>query len=298
MVEMPYCYSCGKEIEEEARYCPYCGVSVRGAERARELRVEEISIPYPEAPSAALEIVIGAMGRVRVGGGAREGFVEGRIEYDVPEWEPVVQESGDTVRIVQAERWEEKRWLLHDFVNRWDLRLGDGKPFRLRMKTGVTRGEWNLGRLPITDLRVDTGVSENRIMFSGPNPETMENFRLGSGVGDVDLEGLLNAKFNRAEVSGGVGDVTLRFTGEKLVRDATVKMEGGVGSFRVIVDDDVPARVTVRGLTSVSTHGGFSRRRGQIFGGEYTNRAYDEAQGPRLEFDITMGVGSVTLDTC
>jgi predicted RNA-binding Zn-ribbon protein involved in translation (DUF1610 family) len=58
MIEMPYCHSCGKEIEEEARYCPYCGVSVGGDERARELRVEEISIPYPEAPSAALEIVI------------------------------------------------------------------------------------------------------------------------------------------------------------------------------------------------------------------------------------------------
>ena len=89
-----------------------------------------------------------------------------------------------------------------------------------------------------------------------------------------------------------------RFTGEKLLRDATVKMEGGVGSLRVIVDEGVPARATVRGLTSVSAHGGFGRRRGQIFGGEYTNRAYDKAQGPRLEFDITMGIGSVTLDTC
>jgi len=64
----------------------------------------------------------------------------------VPEWEPVVQASGDTVRIVQAERWEEKRWLLHDFVNRWDLASATGA-FRLRIKTGVTKGEWDLGRL-------------------------------------------------------------------------------------------------------------------------------------------------------
>ena len=297
MIEMPYCHNCGKEIEEDARYCPYCGVPVDGAKRTRELRVEEISIPYPEAPSAVLEIVIGAMGRVRVGGGAREGFVEGMIEYDVPEWEPVVQTSGETVRIVQAERWEEKRWLLHDFVNRWDLRLGDGKPFRFRIKTGVARGDWDLGRLPLTDFRVDTGVSENKISFGGPNPETMENFKLSTGVGDLKLEGLLDANFRRMGLSGGVGDVTLRFTGEKLGRDTAVKMEGGVGSFKVIVDDGVPARATVRGLTNVSAYGGFSRRRGQIFGGEYTNRAYEETQGPRLEFDITMGVGSVTLDT-
>jgi hypothetical protein len=293
---MPYCHRCGKEIDEKARFCPYCGVPVGGAERARELLVEEIEIPYPDAPSVALEIAIGAAGRVHVGGGSEEGFVEGRIEYDVPEWKPRVHVSGGTVRIAQAERWEE-RWPLHDFVNRWDLRLGDGKPFRLRVKTGVTTGDWGLGGLPITDLRFDTGVSRNRISFDGPNPETMEGFKLGAGVGDVELEGLLDANFRRMEVSGGVGDVTLGFNGMELRQDSTVKVEGGVGSFKIIVDEGVPARATVKGLTSVVALGGFRRRRGRIFGGEYANQAYEGARGSRLEFDITVGVGSVTLDT-
>ncbi len=52
-------------------------------------------------------------------------------------------------------------------------------------------------------------------------------------------------------------------------------------------------------MTSVGAHGSFRRvRRGQLFGGEYSNRAYEEASGPCLEFNITMGVGSVSLDTC
>jgi predicted RNA-binding Zn-ribbon protein involved in translation (DUF1610 family) len=37
MIEMPYCHNCGKEIEEEARYCPYCGVFIKEVDRAREL---------------------------------------------------------------------------------------------------------------------------------------------------------------------------------------------------------------------------------------------------------------------
>ena len=32
-------------------------------------------------------------------------------------------------------------------------------------------------------------------------------------------------------------------------------------------------------------------------GGEYTNDAYETSQGPVLEIEITMGVGSVTLET-
>jgi len=87
-------------------------------------------------------------------------------------------------------------------------------------------------------------------------------------------------------------------SGEGLKRDASVKIDGGVGSFRIIVDEDVLAIATVRGMTSVAAHGGFRRlRRDQLFGGEYSNRAYEEASGYRLEFNVAMGVGSVTLDT-
>jgi hypothetical protein len=131
-------------------------------------------------------------------------------------------------------------------LNRWDIRLGDGKTFRLRIKTGVTRGRIGPRRLPITDLRVDTGVQVH-----GREAPPGRNCQDGRRV----------------------------------------------GNFRVIVDEDVPVRATVRGLTSVLANGGFSRRRGNIFSYKYTNPAYEELKGPRLEFDITMGVGSVTLDT-
>lgn len=31
---MVYCVSCGREISEEMRYCPYCGVAQRGVKRS------------------------------------------------------------------------------------------------------------------------------------------------------------------------------------------------------------------------------------------------------------------------
>jgi len=184
-------------------------------------------------------------------------------------------------------------------VNRWDLCLGDEKPFSIDLRSGVSMGRLNLGRLPITELNMQTGVSNNEITFDGPNPEIMKNFKLTAGAGDVRLEGLLDANFEQMKVGGGVGEVVLRHTGEKLRRDAWVTMEGGVGSFMIIVDEAVPTRATVKGLAGVSTQGRFHKWRGGFpSGGEYRNDAYESVTGPRLEFNITMGVGSITLDTC
>ena len=292
---MPYCANCGREIEEDARFCSYCGASVEGA--ARELKTEEIDVPYPDAASARLEIEIRSAGRVNVSGGAEGGFVEGTVEYDIPEMAPRVDVSGNRVRVVQARRfWDSVRT---NPVNRWDLRLGDGKPFSMDVRCGVSMGRWELGGLPITDLQLEAGVSNNIVTFESPNPERMGRFKLGAGAGDVDIRGLLNSNFERMKVEGGVGEVKLGFTGRALDSDAVVEIGGGVGSYRITVDEAVPARARVEGMVSVATLGGFRKMsRGRFpLGGEYTNDAYEASKGPVLEIDVTMGVGSVTLDS-
>jgi hypothetical protein len=292
---MPYCANCGKEIEEEARFCSYCGSAVGGV--ARELKTEEIDVPYPDATPARLEIEIRSAGRVNVSGGTKGGFVEGTVEYDIPEMAPRVDVSGNRVRVVQARRfWDNVRT---NPINRWDLRLGDERPFSMDVKCGVSMGRWELGGLPITDLQLEAGVSSNVVTFESPNPERLERFKLGAGAGDVEILGLLNSNFHQMKVEGGVGDVKLGFTGKELDHDATVDIGGGVGSYRITVDESVPVRARVEGMVSVTALGEFRKMsRGRFpLGGEYTNDAYETSKGPALELDITMGVGSVTLDT-
>jgi hypothetical protein len=261
------------------------------------LKTEEIDVPYPDAASARLEIEIRSAGRVNVLGGTKGGFVEGTVEYDIPEMAPRVDVSGNRVRVVQARRfWDNVRT---NPINRWDLRLGDEKPFSMDVKCGVSMGRWELGSLPITDLQLEAGVSSNVVTFESPNPEGLERFKLGAGAGDVEILGLLNSNFHQMKVEGGVGEVKLGFTGKELDHDATVDIGGGVGSYRITVDESVPVRARVEGMVSVTALGGFRKMsRGRFpLGGEYTNDAYETSKGPALELDITMGLGSITLDT-
>ena len=41
---MPYCPRCGKEVSEDARFCPDCGASLRVSRRARERRLPSLGI--------------------------------------------------------------------------------------------------------------------------------------------------------------------------------------------------------------------------------------------------------------
>jgi hypothetical protein len=167
------------------------------------------------------------------------------------------------------------------------------------VKCGVSMGDWDLGGLPLTDLTLQAGVSNNSVGFDSPNPEALRLLKFSAGAGDIDISGLLNANFDRMKVEGGVGEVKLGFTGKSLDRDARVDIGGGVGSFRITVDETVPTRVSVEGLASVSVHGGFvqTRSRGFPMGGVYTNDAYENKQGPSLRMELRMGVGSVSIDT-
>lgn len=292
---MPFCSKCGKELGVEDSFCSSCGTPV--GETIRAIQVETLEIPYPEGDSVRLEIVVRSAGRINVSGGASEKFVEGTVEYDDSELAPVVRVQGDRVRIIQEERFVVR--VRSNPVNRWDIKLGDGKPFSLDVKCGVSMGDWDLGGLPLTELTLQAGVSNNSLSFDTPNPEALRLLKLSAGAGDLEAGGLLNANFDRMRVEGGVGEMRLGFTGKSLNRDARVDIVGGVGSFRITVDEAVPTRVSVEGLASVSAHGGFVqiRSRGFPMGGVYTNDAYESSESPSLRLDIRLGVGSVSIDT-
>jgi hypothetical protein len=299
---MPFCYRCGGEIPEDARYCQHCGTYLKAMPEEKLFR-EKIEVHYPESSMATLEIVVGAPGKVEVRG-CGETLVSGTVEYNVPEWAPRVEVRGDRMRLVQAESWEDKIKSIRDTVNRWDLRLGEGRPLSLKVKASVTECKWHLGGLPLTDLKVETGVSENIITFEGENPETLSSFELNTGLGEVRVNDLLNANLTSMSVQACVGDLTLRFSGKRPEHDAAVRVEGGVGDLKVMVDEFVRARVEVSGMIRVTTRGSFDRvgerSKGPLdimlpLGGVYMNQAHYLEDGPALEIEVTMGVGSVTL---
>jgi len=293
---MPYCPSCGREVSEDAQFCSNCGYALKGQQPEVGVETRRIDLPYPDSPSVNLSIIMSAPGNVKIGKGAGEKLVEGTVEFNVPEWAPEVQTQGDNVRLLQRDGWRIVPRALNNPVNKWDLHLGDKKPLNVKVSAGVSSGEYNLGGLPLRNLDLEMGVGKNVISFDGANPEEMDRLGVSAGAGEVEMRDLLNSNFKQMRVRGGVGELRLSFMGERLKKDAAVDMEGGVGSFVVVVDEGVPAHAVIRGMTGVSARG-FNRLSKRFLEGEYVNSAYESATGSRLELNISMGIGGITLES-
>ena len=291
---MPFCQSCGKEVEEDARFCPKCGTPLQGEVGEGDLFIEKINIPFPEGETSALDIDIEIGGRIKINPGG-EKLLEGTIEYDIPEWKPRIETRGSLVKLRQGEGWRGRVWRTPR--NHWDVKLGKAKPYSLDVRSGISHGEWNLGGLPLTELVFNTGVGDNIVTFKEENPVEMKRLRISAGVGQLGIEGLLNTRSHDMKISGGVGGSKLNFTGAELKHDTYIKIEGGVGGVSVEVNEDTPTIAQVQGLTDVSARGTFYRRSGGITNRVYVNEAYSEGKSPRLEFSITMGLGGVGLRT-
>jgi RNA polymerase subunit RPABC4/transcription elongation factor Spt4 len=291
---LPFCQNCGKEVEEDARFCPKCGIPLQVEAGKGELFIENLDIPFPEAETLALDIDIEIGGRIKINPG-EDKLLEGTIEYDIPEWKPRIETLGSLVKLRQGEGWRGRIWRTPS--NRWDMRLGKAKPYSLDVKSGISHGEWNLGGLPLTELVFNTGVGDNIVTFKEENPMEMKRLRMTAGVGQLGAEGLLNARAQDMRISGGVGGTKLNFTGAELKHNTYIKIEGGVGGASVEVNEDTPTIARVQGLTDVSARGTFHRRSGSITNRVYVNEAYVDGASPRLEFNITMGIGGVGLRT-
>jgi len=287
---MPFCGKCGNEHTEEDLYCNKCGASLK---KRRDAVTEAVDIPYPESENPQLELIIPVSGRLELQPGG-EKLVEGTITYDIHEWKPLITRGSDGVQIRQDERWLHTQW--DSPVNDWSLNLGTARPYRLKVKTGVSRGRISLGGLPLTDLRIGAGVGDCTVRFDESNTETMKQLRIDSGVGQTEVTGLLNANAGEIRVGGGVGQIKLEFTGKKPENDIHVKIDAGVGGFELNIDKDIPAVIRVNGLAGVDLRGAVRTRSRSFGSGVYETEAYTN-DGPTLDIRVGMGLGGLTIRT-
>jgi hypothetical protein len=266
----------------------------------QETFVEQIDVEYPKRTPAEVKFTITVPGEVKVAPApGAEKLVAGTLECNAEQWRPEVRVRDHKVRFTQPANWRYDKVLRRNRVNRWDLKFGDKKPFELEIEGGGYKGTWELGGLPITELEAQTGAGSAAISFALPAKKPMRKFELQAGAGKARVDGLLNTGFEKMKVEGGVGALELRFTGEKLQRDAGAKVKTAVGRILIVVKRDVPTLVSVTSrVARVKIDAAFHEERGDsAWEKEYLLADYGHHEGPALEIDVTATFGTVELVT-
>lgn len=201
-------------------------VALPGAVQAQDWRTVTSMRQFDGEDRLSVDVEYGA-GRLSIEPAERGVLYRAELRYDARIFRPELDYRGGRLNVGLDGR--KGIDLNSDDGGRLDLALGPDSPIDLEMAFGAAAAEAELGGLRLRSLEVSTGASESTLRFSRPNRESMGEIKLQVGAAEFDAYGLGNANARRLRVEGGVGEVTLDFTGE-WQRDLDVEVDMGLGS--------------------------------------------------------------------
>lgn len=168
------------------------------------------------------------------------------------------------------------------------LALGSEAALDLDLAFGAVEANIELGGLRLRELNLATGASETRITISRPNPLRASEVSFHIGAADFIARGLGNIHADRIRLEGGVGDITLDFTG--LWRgDTDLDVDLGVGSLTLRLPRHVGVRVTRDGFLTSFDDDGFRERNGVYFSENWETAEY------QLTIDIDTALSDINV---
>ena len=256
-----------------------------------------------------IQLVYGA-GRLSVAPSHQFLLYDATLRYDADRFEPLRDWSrdGDRGRLrlaissvpgdgshatVRLDDWDIEFDLENlprdgDEMGEVELRIHPLVPTSLELGVGAALTRLDLGGLTLTSLRFGTGASDARLSFDTPNRTRMDLLSLKSGAAKFRAEGLGNARFERMEFHGVVGDVVLDFSGE-WTRSAEVDIKMALGELVIRVPREIGVRIERRGFASLTAED-FEK-----VGDAYLSPNWTSAP-VKLEIHLTAGIGTVEVE--
>jgi len=232
-------------------------------------------------------------GRLTVAPADRPLLYQFQMRYDEGQVVPVTEYDRETgkLRLGMESRDRERGLRVNRVRNesRADLHLARDVPMDLRLEFGAGQAELDLGGLSMRRLRVSTGASETRLTFRSANLVQAESVRMEAGAARFEAVGLGNARAERFEFQGGVGETVLDFGGA-WDRNATAKVSMGIGALRLRFPRDLGVRIVKDSFLTRFDGSGLVKR-----GGAYYSRNWESAPN-RLTVEVDAALGSIDID--
>lgn len=189
----------------------------------------------------------------------------------------------------------------HDRIGRRDFRdydleagslrvdLSNRTPLNLRLEMGAVEARLDLGGLRVQEMSLETGASDTQIQFSQPNLIEAGHCTFKAGAASLKVEKLGNSNCRRLSVSGGVGALTLDFSGD-WKHDTTGEINVGLGSIEIHVPAELGVRIDRRTFLMAFDAPDLVKQDG----GEWLSRNWETAKR-RLTLSVSGALGGVKV---
>ncbi|MFI5278957.1 MAG: toast rack family protein [Gemmatimonadales bacterium] len=170
-----------------------------------------------------------------------------------------------------------------------DLALTPSIPLTLILEMGAVEADVDLGGLALHRATFRTGASSSHLRFARPNTAECEELTIEAGAAELHAEQLANSNCARVNFNGGVGEVTLDYSGTWR-RSMTADVNVGVGSLKLKLPRSVGVSVHLNRFLASFDAAGFEKR-----GDTYVTSNFESAKN-RLEMNVNASIGGVDVE--
>ena len=234
-----------------------------------------------------------AAGEFRLGAAPEGTLYRMDLRYDEDRFTPLREYDDAGARLLLGVRGRGSHVDLVDHrkgdpVPTLDLQLAPDIPLVLDLDLGAVRSQVDLGGLALRSLRYRTGASETTLRFSRPNTAPCSELRLEAGAAAFHAWSLGNSNCRSVHFDGGVGDVTLDFSGTwQGVVDADLNV--AIGTLTLMLPRDAGVAVHLSRLLASFDQSGLVRR-----GDTWYTAGYESARR-RLVLDVSAAFGGINI---
>lgn len=253
---------------------------------------EEKTIPLKNEKTLETTLDFGAGKLELKSSRSSSNLFEGRFTFRPGRIEPEVRYSaGRSVGRLDLETHSIKKFFSdNDARNEWDLRFSTEVTHAFEINIGACEAKLDFSGLPIEEMTFDLGAGDCEVFFHTPNPAEMKRLEVNAGASELVIIGLGNARFQKLDFDGGVGDFTLDFSGD-FEGDRHADISVGLGSVEIRFPPDLGVRVHKEGAFSSVD---FDPDLEEVSDGIWESSNYARAKN-RLVIDLSIGMGSAEL---
>ena len=189
--------------------------------------------------------------------------------------------------------WPFKKDKDDETVARVEVLLPYGVDIYLDAKLKAGQTVMQLGGLRLKEFSFNNWAGEVKLQFQEPNPIVMEFLDVHNKVGEMELLDLGNARFERAEIDGGIGEIKVYFHGA-ILDESMANVDLDIGEAAAHLPLDVGIRMFVGGglgfLSNKDIDSSFYRR------GQYYITENYKTQKKKFSLRITPGLGELKVE--
>lgn len=209
------------------------------------------------------------------------------IRYDADVFEPVTDYQNGRLE-VGVEGGDRNLKIRNNDTGLMKLALSPDVPLDLDLDFGAVEANIELGGLRLVRAGIETGASDTRLLFSQPNLSACDRLGIQMGAAAMEARGLANANCSHVRAEGGVGDLTLDFSGEWR-QDLNAEVTIALGSVTFRVPENVGVRVTRNTFLAGFDAPGFQKRHGAHY-----SENWEHAER-RLTIEVDGAFGNVDV---